>query len=143
MSRLFTRTLLRYVTLTINTLPPLPNKKMKFYDLKRIGVEVKKSPSSFICFNFQLSTNSTKKKICLKIKTCHYCQSLVQTSSMPSKTGVPLSWIQFEYNSKFKYTHSNLRVKHYLHYKVRRKGTNKSYKTCYFGLHIPYMHPFL
>ena len=49
----------------------------------------------------------------------------------------------FEYNSKFKYKYSNLRLKHYLHYKVRLKGTNKSYKTCYFGLRIPYMQSFL
>ena len=49
----------------------------------------------------------------------------------------------FEYNSKFKYKHSNLRLKHYLHYKVSWKGTNKSYKTCYFGLHIPRMQSFL
>ena len=49
----------------------------------------------------------------------------------------------FEYNSKFKYKHSNLRLKHYLHYKVGWKGTNKSYKTCYFGLRIPYMQSFL
>ena len=39
--------------------------------------------------------------------------------------------------------HSNLRLMHYLHYKVRGKGTNKSYKTCYFGLRMPYMQSFL
>ena len=50
----------------------------------------------------------------------------------------------FEYNSKFKYKRSNLRLKHYLHYKVRWKGTNKSYRTCYyFGLRIPHMRSFL
>ena len=49
----------------------------------------------------------------------------------------------FKYNSKFKYKHSNLRLKHYLYYKVRWKETNKSYKTCYFGLRIPYMQSFL
>ena len=48
-----------------------------------------------------------------------------------------------EYNSKFKYKHSNLRLKHYLHYKVKWKGTNKSFNTCYLGLRIPYMKSFL
>ena len=48
-----------------------------------------------------------------------------------------------EYNSKFKYKHSNLRLKHYLHYKVKWKGTNKSFNSCYLGLHIPYMQSFL
>ena len=49
----------------------------------------------------------------------------------------------FKYSSKFKYKHSNLRLKHYLHYKVRWKRTNKSYKTCYFGLRIPHTQSFL
>ena len=38
---------------------------------------------------FQLSTSNTKKIICLKSRTCHCCQSLVQTGSIPSMTGVP------------------------------------------------------
>ena len=37
----------------------------------------------------QLSTNNTKKIICLKSKTYHYCQLLVKTGSIPSN---PLSW---------------------------------------------------
>ena len=48
-----------------------------------------------------------------------------------------------EYNSKFKYKHSNLRIKHHLHYKVKLKGTNKSFNTCYLGLPFPYMQSFL
>ena len=43
-------------------------------------------------FFFQISTNNTKKVICLKSKTSHYCQSLLQTGSIPPKTEVPLSW---------------------------------------------------
>ena len=35
--------------------------------------------------------------ICLKSKTCHYCQSLVQTGSIPSKTGVHISNYFFNY----------------------------------------------
>ena len=48
-----------------------------------------------------------------------------------------LTWT-FEYNSKFKYKHSNLRLKHYLHYKVRWKRTNKPIKhaTLDFAFHI-------
>ena len=48
-----------------------------------------------------------------------------------------------EYNSKFKYKYSNLRLKHYLHYKVKWKETNKSFNTCYFGLRILYMQSLL
>ena len=47
------------------------------------------------------------------------------------------------YQQQKKRKHSNLRLKHYLHYKVRWKGTYKSYKTCYFGLSIPNMQSFL
>ena len=65
---------------------PFPT-KTKFYDLKRTEVEAKKSFSSFICFFFK----HKKDIICLKSKICHYSQSLVQTGSIPSKTGVPLS----------------------------------------------------
>ena len=95
-SRLFTRNLLHYVTLSTNI--PLPSQyKTKFLDLKRIGVEVKKSLSSFICFFFQLSTNNTKKVRCLKSKTCHYCHSLDQTGSIPSKAGVHTCNLFFKY----------------------------------------------
>ena len=76
--------------------PPISQQKTKFEDLKRIGVEVKKSLSSFNCF-FQQSINHTKMIICLKSKTCHYCQSLVQTGSIPSKTGVHISNYFFNY----------------------------------------------
>ena len=85
-SCLFTETPLRYVTLSTSTSSP-SQYKTKFYDLKRMGVEVKKSLSSFICFFF----SNTKKIICLKSKIFHYSQSLVQTGSIPSKTRVPLS----------------------------------------------------
>ena len=64
--------------------PPISQQKTKFEDLKTIGVEVKKSLSSFNCF-FQQSINHTKMIVCLKSKTCHYCQSLVQTGSIPPK----------------------------------------------------------
>ena len=40
-------------------------------------------PLSYVFF--QLSTNNTKKIICLKSKASHYCQSLVQTGPIPSK----------------------------------------------------------
>ena len=67
--------------------PPFPSKKI--FDLKRIRVEAKKSfPLSGVFF--QLNTNNRKKITCLKSKTCHYCQSLVQTGSIPSKAGVTL-----------------------------------------------------
>ena len=85
-SRLFTETPLRYVTLSTST-PSPSQQKTKFYDLKRTEVEAKKSFSSFICFFFK----HKKDIICLKSKICHYSQSLVQTGSIPSKTGVPLS----------------------------------------------------
>ena len=69
------------------TPPPFPNKKTKFWDLKRIGVEVKKSLSSFIYF-FQLSTNNKKENMFKKQNMSLFCQSLVQTGSILSKTGV-------------------------------------------------------
>ena len=113
-------------------LPPFPIKN------EILGFKKDRSRSKAISFLFiyiyifQSSTNNTKKIICLNSKTCHYCQMKV----------TEYIWT-FEYNSKIKYKHSNLRLKHYLHYKVRWKGANKSYKTCYFGLRIPNMQSFL
>ena len=72
---------------------PIKNEVLKM-NLKRVGVEIKKSLFPFIWFFFQLSTNNTKRIISLKSKTCHYCHPLVQTGSIPS-TKVPLSWISF------------------------------------------------
>ena len=53
LSRLFTRILfLHYSTLSRNIPPLFPNKKTKFQDLRKIGVEAKKSLSSFMWFFF-------------------------------------------------------------------------------------------
>ena len=43
------------------------------------------------------NNNNTKKAISLKSKTCHYCQSVVQTGSIPSKTGVHICNLYFSY----------------------------------------------
>ena len=110
LSRLFTRPLLRYVTLSTN-FPFIFLIKNEILGFKKDRSRSKEISFLFHMFFFQLSTNNKKKIICLKSKTCHYCQLLVQ--------------------------------KHYPHYKVRWEGTNKSYKTCYFVLHISYMQSFL
>ena len=66
----------------------------------------------------------------------------LETSYVIQMGNLNIIWT-IEYNSKFKYKHSNLRLKRYLHYKVKWKGTNKSFNTCYLGLRIPYMQSFL
>ena len=73
---------------------PIKNEVSKM-NLKRVGVEIKKSLSPFIWFFFQLSTNNTKRIIYLKSKTCHYCHSLVETGSILSSTKFLFSWIFF------------------------------------------------
>ena len=57
----------------------------------------------------------------------------LETSYVIQMGNLNIIWT-IEYNSKFKYKHSNLRLKRYLHYKVKWKGTNKSFNTCYLGL---------
>ena len=51
---------------------------------KILGFRKDRSRSKEISFFQQVPT----KNMCLKGKTCHYCQSLAQTGSIPSKTGV-------------------------------------------------------
>ena len=92
LSRLFTRTFFCCVTLSTSTPPtsfPIRNEILGFKEDRSRSKEIS---VLFHMFFFQLSTNNRKKKICLKSKTCHYCQSLVQIGSIPSKAGVPLSW---------------------------------------------------
>ena len=86
LSRLFTRTLfcLRELSTQTPTTPlPLPTKN-QILGFKKDRSRIKEIfPLPYVVF--QLSSNNTKKLICLKSKTRHYCQSLVQTGSIPSK----------------------------------------------------------
>ena len=79
--------------------PSFP-KISKFQDLKRIGVELKKSLSSVICSSSEdsISREHVLKNIPSTFKYKFQHLNIIQT---------------FEYNSKFKYKHSNLRLKHY------------------------------
>ena len=101
LSRLFTRTLSRYVTLNTNTPSPPPNKKRNFIGFKKDRSGSKEISFLFHVLFFQLSTNNTKKK------------------AFESETKA-LSTLQ-----------------------STMERNKKSYKTCYFGLHIPYMQSFL
>ena len=127
LSRLFTRTLLCYVTFNINMPPCLPNKKRNFFYKHWLAL------GKAVIFTCQHH-----------LKTPFFKSMYKSISSTFEYKSEHLNRIRtFEYNSKFKYKHWNLRLKHYLYYKVRREGTNKSYKICYFGLRIPYMQSFL
>ena len=63
---------------------PLPTKN-QILGFKKDRSRIKEMSFLFYMFFFQLSSNNTKKLICLKSKTRHYCQWLVQTGSIPSK----------------------------------------------------------
>ena len=66
------------------TRAPFPTKN-EVLGFKKDSSRIKEISFLFHMFFFQLSTNNTKKIICLKSRTCHECQSLVQTGFIPSK----------------------------------------------------------
>ena len=57
----------------------IKNEILRFKKYRSGGKEIS---FLFYMFFFHISTNNTKKIICLKSKTCHYCQSLIQTGSI-------------------------------------------------------------
>ena len=129
MLRLFTRTLLRYVTLSTNTPSPSFQIKNEIFSYK----------------HWLLALGEAVKFLANIIWRRHFSREC--TKNIPSTFEYNFEHLNiirtFEYNSKLKYKHFNLRLKHYLYCKVRWKGTNKSYKTCYFGLRISCMQSFL